>query len=74
MTSSRWPKQWSADSGCAFTHCFHCLCRDSHIKGLYYTLRCFMMDLWDHDQGECAASSDEQLQTQLELTSLQVRG
>jgi hypothetical protein len=45
---------------------------DSHVKGLYYTLRCFMMDLWDHAQGECAASSDAALQTQLELASLQV--
>jgi hypothetical protein len=41
---------------------------------LYYSLRCFMMDLWDHAQGECAASSDAELQTQLELTSLQVCG
>lgn len=55
-------------------HCWHCLCSDSHVKGLYYTLRCFMMDLWEHAQGECAASSDAALQTQLELTSLQVRG
>ncbi|KAF6253109.1 hypothetical protein COO60DRAFT_466846 [Scenedesmus sp. NREL 46B-D3] len=44
---------------------------DSHVKGLYYTLRCFMMDLWDHAQGECAASSNATLQTQLERTSLQ---
>jgi hypothetical protein len=54
--------------------CVCCLCSDSHVKGLYYTLRCFMMDLWDHAQGECAASSDAALQTQLELTSLQVGG
>jgi hypothetical protein len=39
---------------------------------LYYTLRCFMMDFWDHSQGECAASSDTELQTKLELASAQV--
>jgi hypothetical protein len=39
---------------------------------LYYTLRCFTMDFWDHAQGECAASSDAELQTQLELASAQV--
>jgi hypothetical protein len=53
--------------------CWYFACSDSHVKGLYYTLRCFMMDLWEHAQGECAASSDTELQTKLELTSLQVR-
>uniref|UniRef100_A0A383WB69 Uncharacterized protein n=1 Tax=Tetradesmus obliquus TaxID=3088 RepID=A0A383WB69_TETOB len=44
---------------------------DSHAKVLYYSLRCFMMDFWDHSQGECAASSDAALQKQLELSSAQ---
>lgn len=47
---------------------------DSHAKVLYYSLRCFMMDFWDHSQGECAASSDAALQKQLELSSAQVAG
>jgi hypothetical protein len=27
------------------------------MKHLYYGLRCFMLDLWDHSLGECAPSS-----------------
>jgi hypothetical protein len=55
-------------------HCCLTACSDSHAKGLYYTLRCFAMDFWDHDQGECAASSNDVLQTKLELASAQVPG
>jgi hypothetical protein len=27
------------------------------MKHQYYALRCFLLDLWDHDLGECAPSS-----------------
>eukprot|EP00775_Hariotina_reticulata_P002003 gene2003-2325_t len=43
---------------------------DSHTKGFYAALRCLLLDFWDHSQGECAASSDADLQHQLELAAL----
>ncbi|WIA20349.1 hypothetical protein OEZ85_006180 [Tetradesmus obliquus] len=30
---------------------------DSHMKHSYYALRCFLLDAWDHKQGECAPSA-----------------
>eukprot|EP00775_Hariotina_reticulata_P005989 gene5989-6227_t len=44
---------------------------DSHVKGLLYSLRCFMMDFWDHSLGECASSNSSAMQKQLELVSMQ---
>jgi hypothetical protein len=40
--------------------------RDSHIKQIYAALRCFMTDLWEHAGGECAASTDFELQFKLD--------
>ncbi|KAF8056213.1 lysA [Scenedesmus sp. PABB004] len=46
---------------------------DSHVKGLYASLRCFAFDLWDQAVGECDASADAGLQKQLELVTAQAR-
>jgi hypothetical protein len=35
---------------------------DSHIKQLYAAVRCLLADMWDHSQGECAASPSQALQ------------
>ncbi|WIA16302.1 hypothetical protein OEZ85_013003 [Tetradesmus obliquus] len=43
---------------------------DSHTKNTFTALRCFMLDFWDHSQGECQASSIALLQQQLEKAAL----
>jgi hypothetical protein len=45
-------------------------CSDSHTKNTFSALRCFMLDFWDHNQGECQASSIQLLQQQLEKAAL----
>ncbi|WIA34853.1 hypothetical protein OEZ86_013151 [Tetradesmus obliquus] len=34
---------------------------DSMMRNIYYALRCFMTDFWDHSVGECAASPNTAL-------------
>lgn len=40
------------------------------MKSTYTAIRCIMMDFWDHAQGECAATSDPELQLQLHKAEL----
>jgi hypothetical protein len=43
-----------------------CCCRsDSHMKSTFTAIRCIMMDLWDHAQGECAAITKAEGQLEL---------
>jgi hypothetical protein len=32
------------------------------MRNIYFALRCFMLDFWDHSLGECAVSSSRRLQ------------
>eukprot|EP00879_Flechtneria_rotunda_P032983 GHRR01036490.1.p1 GENE.GHRR01036490.1~~GHRR01036490.1.p1 ORF type:complete len:270 (+),score=41.93 GHRR01036490.1:450-1259(+) len=43
---------------------------DSHMKSFYFAIRCFLMDFWDHNLGECAASNSPLLQLQLHTAAL----
>jgi hypothetical protein len=35
------------------------------MRYIYYALRCFMLDFWDHSKGECAASPNTALLKQI---------
>jgi hypothetical protein len=35
------------------------------MRYMYYALRCFMLDFWDHSKGECAATPDKALLKEL---------
>lgn len=45
-------------------------CSDSHTKNMFNAMRCLLIDFWDHNVGECAASNIMQLQQQLEKAAL----